>query len=417
MKKQSFSIVFFVRKTRLNKKGETPVMARITYHNVRAEFQTKRDVSPSKWNVAKEKVNGSDASAGETNRYLDEVRVKLLSIHRELECEGKEITAHIIKGAYLGTSSTDGENERTILALFKDHNYKMKELVGREFSQKTADRYNTTYRHITEFMKKEYRRPDMMINEVDYNFVSRYDHWLKIVKKCKHNSSIKHLKALKKVVFIARRNGWLKHNPFENFKLKEEPVDKQFLSENELKAIMDKEISNERINKVRDIFLFCCYTGLSYIDAMTLRPEDIEVTPSGGKYIHTERMKTRNDMRIPLLPAALRIMNKYADHPKCVDEGTVLPKMSNQRLNSYLEEIGNLCDINKKITMHVARHTFATSVTLKNGVPLETVSKLLGHSDIKTTMIYARMTDDKIHRDMDVLTETLRNNPHLAAIV
>ena len=348
----------------------------------------------------------------EVNSYLDSVRVKLHEIQRQIEDEQGMASAQQIKHAYLGTASPDHERERTILALFKE----MNALVGKEFSQKTTDRYDTTLRHIAEFMKKEYRRPDMMINEVDHNFVYKYDHWLKTAKGCKQNSSIKHLKALKKVVFIARRNGWMKHNPFENFKLKEEPVNKQFLTESELKIIMEKEIPNERIGKVRDIFLFCAFTGLSYIDAMTLRPEDIETTASGGQYIHTERMKTRNDMRIPMLPAALRIMEKYADHPKCVDEGTVLPNLSNQRLNSYLEEVGNLCNIRKKITMHTARHTFATSVTLKNGVPLETVSKLLGHSTIKTTAIYARMTDEKIHRDMDVLAATLRNNPHLSAI-
>lgn len=377
-------------------------MARITCHGVRAEFQIPRSVPPAKWNVAKERMDGNNATANEVNRYLDEVRASLLGLQREMEADGKDITAHIIKERYIGSS----ESLPTILELFNENNSYMAAQCGKEFSQKTIDRYSTTYRHLREFIKRRHNRADICVSEVSYDFIDSYEKWLKTNKECNHNSALKHIKALKKVVRAAFLKGIIKKNPFENYKLRELPVERDYLTEHELGAILNKDMKIQRLERVKDIFLFCCYTGLSYCDAQAVSVSNI-VIEDGEPEIHIPRQKTKNLCKIPLLPEAIRLINKYASNEYCQETGRLLPVPSNQKLNSYLTEIADLCGITKKLTMHIARHTFSTTVTLANGVPIETISKIIGHRNLRTTMIYAKITDNKVRKDMGALKEKM----------
>jgi site-specific recombinase XerD len=184
---------------------------------------------------------------------------------------------------------------------------------------------------------------------------------------------------------------------------------REVLTKEELHDVESKEIDIERLAEVRDIFLFCCYTGLAFIDVFQLTVNDITLGIDGKKWIYTNRQKTGNQSNVPLLPQALRILEKYNDHPVREITGKLFPVKSNQKMNAYLKEIGTICNLQKKLTMHLARHTFATTVTLSNGVPIETVSKMLGHNKLATTQIYAKVLEHKVSQDMNVLFEKMKN--------
>lgn len=352
MKKQTFTILFVIRKARTGKKGETPILVRITVNGTRDEIKLKRAVRPENWNAKKQVVKECDKLSAEINKYLNSVRLALLNIHRELEQDEKAINARIIKDIYLGK----GYTKQTVLKMLSDHNDEMKGLIGRGFAQKTLDRYTTTEKHLKEFIKLSYKREDMFISEVDYEFIRRFNAYLQIDKRCNHNSAVKHLKALRKIVRIALLSKQIKESPFAHYRLIENPVEKCYLTRDELDRIKGKAIKVLRLDRVRDIFLFCCHTGLSYIDTLHLKPEHILCDSDGYLWIHIHRQKTGNLCRIPLLAEAKTILDKYKDEPECVQNGVLLPVISNQRLNTYLEELADICGITKHITMHMARH-------------------------------------------------------------
>lgn len=245
----------------------------------------------------------------------------------------------------------------------------------------------------------------MDIEELDYAFMSEYEFWLKSVRKCDHNTAMKYLANFKKIVIRCIKNGWLQRDPFIAFKLTKREVERIALTESEIEKITNEVFQMEGTSIVRDIFLFCCYTGLAYADVEKLKKTDIVIGNDGEKWLISKRQKTDVTARIPLLPPAIAIMNKHANHPRCLEKNLVLPVLSNQKMNDYLKIIANQCKITKDLTFHIARHTFATTVTLSNGVPIETVSKMLGHRNLKTTQHYAKILDKKIGDDMKGLRE------------
>ena len=283
----------------------------------------------------------------------------------------------------------------------------MKALIGREFAPATLTRYKTVYTHLSSYIKWKYEKNDFEIKDLNYEFVSQFVFWLKTERKCGHNAAIKYLGNFKKIVLECMKRGLLANDPFLGFKSKRNEVIPVALTKEELIRITNKKFDIERLSHVRDIFLFSCYTGLAYIDAYKLRNTDIVIGIDGGMWITTTRQKTNSSTRLPLLPNAIAILAKYQDHPKCVSKGTVLPVLTNQKTNSYLKEIADLCGIRRKLTFHIARHTFATTVTLTNGVPIETVSKMLGHKSLKQTQHYAKIVDLKISEDMNTLRKKL----------
>ncbi len=256
-------------------------------------------------------------------------------------------------------------------------------------------------------MKWHYKTPDIAIREIDNEFVTSYEFYLRSEKSCCNNTTVKYLKNFKKIIRICLSNGWIDKDPFAAYKAKLNEVVPAFLTAEELQLISQKQFSIDRINQVRDIFLFSCYTGLAYADVKKLKRSEIIIGIDGQQWVFTSRQKTDTASRIPLLPVELEIMNRYAEHPQCIYEGRLLPVLSNQKMNAYLKEIGDLCGISKPFTYHTARHTFATTVTLSNGVPIETVSKMLGHKNIRTTQHYAKILDTKVSEDIEILRQKL----------
>lgn len=226
---------------------------------------------------------------------------------------------------------------------------------------------------------------------------------------------MKYLRNFKKIVLIALKNEWIARDPFARYQMSLKEVKKEYLTKEEIQALYNREFEMERLEHVRDIFLFCCYTGLAYADVKKLTPENISKGLDGEYWIFVDRTKTGSSSNVPLLPIASEIMKKYKEHPMVVNSGNILPVISNQKMNAYLKELATLCKINKNITFHMARHTFATTVTLSNGVSIETVGSMLGHKNLKTTQIYAKVVQEKVSQDMKKLKDTLSGSDFMKA--
>ena len=313
--------------------------------------------------------------------------------------DGIEITYESFKQRWVGIK----QDVPTLLQVFKQHNEELVLLAGKDYALLTVKRYSTALRHTKEFIKWKYKAPDFEISKLNYDFISSFSFYFKSVRNCNHNSTMKYLKNFKKIVLLCIKNGWLNKDPFIGFKLSTQEVERPFLSQPELDEMAVKEFSAKRINHVRDIFLFSCYTGLAYVDVQKLKRSEIRIGVDGEKWIFIKRQKTHTPSRIPILPFAEQLMNKYKDHPQCVVQDKLLPVLSNQKMNMYLKEIADVCGITKILTFHIARHTFATTVTLNNGVPIESVSKMLGHKNLRTTQHYAKILDLKVSEDMKAL--------------
>ncbi len=282
-------------------------------------------------------------------------------------------------------------------------------MIGIEFALATYKRYHTTRSHVAEYLQAEYHKRDIPVKDVNLKFIKGFEYFLKITKACNHNTALKYVNNFKKIVRMAVANDWIAKDPFYNYKVQFKAVEREFLNKEELQRLMSKEIEGDRLNVVRDMFVLCCFTGLAYIDIQTLRPEEIYENEEGGFYIKSKRSKTDTGFTIPLLHIATAIIEKYKDHPKVMNKNCVIPVLSNQKSNAYLKEIADRCDIKKNLTTHLARHTFATTVTLTNGVPIETVGKMLGHKNLRTTQHYAKIIDSKVEEDMKILREKLAN--------
>jgi site-specific recombinase XerD len=403
MLSKKFSLLFFLRKIASPVPGKRPVYMRITINGACTELSIQRECEPERWNSRAGRANGTKEEIRVLNVYLDSLQSKVYEIYRNFIDKEEAVTPARIKNQLLGIA----ERARMILEVFQHHNDQVEQLVGSEFSAGTLERYKTSLEHTRSFLKWKYNVLDMDIRKLDYEFISEYSFWLKSIRKCSHNTTMKYLANFKKIVLICIKNGWLQKDPFTGFKLAKREVERPFLTQTELQEIASKRFPTERLNYVRDIFLFSCFTGLAYADVKKLKRSEVAVGVDGEKWIFTRRKKTDTSTRIPLLPTSLAILIQYADHPQCVNEDRLLPVLSNQKMNAYLKEIADLCGIQKNLTFHIARHTFATTVTLSNGVPIESVSKMLGHKNLKTTQHYAKILDRKVGEDMKALKERL----------
>lgn len=405
----SFSQLFYLKGKHLEKGVKVPIYLRLTVNGQRSELSISRKVEPSKWNAKTRKMRGTNLEANELNSYLDVVRNKINKIHTRLVDEGRPFNSSDIKNLYVGK----GEKIKMLVQLFEDHNLQMEKLIGVEFALGTWKRYHTTKKHLKEFLRTEYHRDDIPVRDVDLKFIKGFEYFLKVSKDCNHNSALKYVNNFKKIIRIAVGNEWISKDPFYNYKVQFKTVEREFLSKTELQALIDKEIEGERLNVVRDMFVLCCFTGLAYVDIQKLRPDEIFKNAEWGFYIKSQRTKTNTGYTIPLLPTAVAIIEKYKNHPKALNKNCVIPVLSNQKSNAYLKEIADRCNIKKNLTTHLARHTFATTVTLTNGVPIETVGKMLGHKNLRTTQHYAKIIDSKVEEDMKDLRDKLAGNESL----
>ena len=393
--KNTFSILFYIRTSKKKTDGTTPIYVRVTVNGKRSDFSAKRSIDTSKWNKSKARSRGTNENSRALNTYLDTLQQKLYDSHQHLLNKGKVVSAKAITNHYLGIS----EEKKTILEVFKIHNDNITALIGKGYAKSTITKYNTTYSHLKSFIKHKYKSDDLHLIQVSLSTITDFDHYLKTVKGVGVNCTNKYLTHLNKVINLAVDSDWLDKNPCLNHKMKNETVTKDYLSELEIQLLIDKDITNNRLSQVRDVFIFCCLTGLSFIDVKKLTPVDVKKGIDRKQWIHTSRQKTGTKTNIPLFPHALTIIEIYKNHPEAVNRGTLLPVLSNQKMNSYLKEVAVICNIDKHLTMHLARHTFATYLLTKN-VPIESVSKLLGHKSLKTTQIYAKVIDSKVADDI-----------------
>ncbi len=400
---QSFSQLFYLKGRHFEKDVKVPIYLRLTVNGQRSELSISCKVDPEKWNARTGKMRGTNLEATELNSYLDSVRNKINKIHARLVDENKPFSSSDIKNGYLGKD----KKLKMLVQLFDEHNLQMEKLVDIEFALGTYKRYHTTRNHVAEYIREAYDKHDIPVRDVDLKFIKGFEYFLKVTKACNHNSSLKYVNNFKKIIRIAVGNDWISKDPFYNYKVQFKTVERDFLLKQELQSLIDKDIEGGRLNVVRDMFVLCCFTGLAYVDIQTLRPDEIYQNANGGFYIKSKRTKTDIGFTIPLLPTAQAIIDKYKDHPKVVNKDCVIPVLSNQKSNAYLKEIASLCNIKKNLTTHLARHTFATTVTLTNGVPIETVGKMLGHKNLRTTQHYAKIIDQKVEEDMEVLKEIL----------
>ena len=391
--KSTFKVLFYLKKGSEKKNGEVMIMARITIDGKLCQFSTKQSILPENWNIAAGKAKGKDA--GRINALLEDIKASLNNIYHEQQRRDNYVTAEKVKNEFLGHS----EKHETILDLFKKHNDDVKQLVGISKTIATYRKYEVTRRHLTEFIQSKYNISDIAINEITPMFITDFELYLRTTCKCSYNTTAKFMQFFKRIILIARNNGILIGDPFANYKIRLEKVDRGYLSEDEIKIILKKKMVSERLENVRDLFIFSCFTGLAFSDIHGLRKEHIVEDSNGVRWIRKGRQKTKIMCNIPLMEVPLKILEKYSTNEYCRKHGVLFPVLCNQKMNACLKELADICGIKKTLTTHVARHTFAT-FALANGVSIESVAKMLGHTNVQMTRHYARVLDRTVIREM-----------------
>lgn len=401
---QSFGVSFFLRRQR-NKNGQCPIYARISVRGKRIDLTVNRTIDVENWNVAKGMAKGTKGEAGELNLFLTRFKSNIVQVYQELLLQKKLVTPELVRQTFTGEINS----EHTLCKLMDYHNQDQKN----QLEWGTMKNYMTTQKYVKAFLKKQYGTTDKYLIDLSYRFLTEFEYFLRNLQDengklaLGNNGVMKHLERFRKMINFAMRLEWIDKNPFAVYQLKYNKVEREFLTREELARIEEKTFRVERLELVKDLFVFSCYTGLAYIDTVNLTKDNVTTGINGGLWLVTQRQKTHNPVKVPLLPKAIAVIEKYRDHPRAVESGALLPTFSNQKLNSYLKEIADICEISKPLTFHIARHTFATTTTLSNGVPIETVSKMLGHSKLTTTQIYAKVIDRKVGEDMEKLMEKL----------
>ncbi|CAN5159576.1 site-specific integrase [soil metagenome] len=399
----TFSVLFFTRKVNRNAK-ELSIYARITVNGKCSEMSLQRKTSVNEWDSSKGRFKGTTPIIKKLNSYLDQVYSKLLDTHKKLLDKDSLISAAKVKASYLGLD----EDHKTIKDIVTYHNEKMKDIL----QWGTLKNYRTTANYLEEFLKGIKKTDNIYLKHINYQFITEFEMFLRSYrakkerKTCGTNGTMKHLERLKKLLNLAIKLEWLEKNPFRSYTFKFEKNDRQFLTERELHILEETIFTSNSLERVKDMFLFSCYSGLSYIDLKQLTTDQIVKGIDGKTWIYTKREKTQQSIKIPLLVSAQEIIKKYQGQ-NFKETKEIFPVISNQKINKYLKDIMNSIDIRKKITFHSARHTFATVITLSNGVPIETVSKLLGHTKLSTTQIYARVLENNLSSDISKLDQII----------
>lgn len=399
------SLLFFLKKSKADRQGRAMIYMRITIHGKRVEMSTGRKTYPYKWNAATSMVQGFSPDIHQLNVYLNKMRTDLYKHAERIKENDLPLTSESLRDAYLGKD----KKYKMLLDIFQEHNNQVDNLIGKDYAEGTAERYRTARKHLADYLRIEHRKKDIPVQYVDHAFISGFEYYLKTKRNCSHNTAVKYVVNFKKIIRIAYANGWITKDPFLNWKARLKTVEREFLSNEELQKLIGLPLTNQRLDQVRDCFLFSCFTGLAYADIKKLTHENFVIGIDGDLWINVNRTKTKTKSNIPVLPTALMILEKYENHPLLIN-GKVLPVLTNQKMNAYLKEIADILGINKNLTTHLARHTFATTVTLSNGVSIESVSKMLGHKSLRTTQHYAKILNRKVSEDMQILKKKLSNS-------
>lgn len=400
MKKSTFKVLFLIRRNQVNKDGKCAIMIKVTVDGEYERINSTLTIEPDLWDASASKGIGRSSKIAEFNKRIEDMRHVLKEHYYDILNRHGYVTAEMVKNAFTGVTA----KEESLVPLYKQHLEDTKKLIGLSKANPTYQKYERMYRRVVEFMKKKYNITDIPLREIKYQFIVDLEFFLRTEYGYSQNTTYKCMKFFKQVINKAIRAGLITVDPFNGYKISVQRVDRGFLSEDDLKKMMEKEFASKRLEQVRDIFVFACFTGLAYIDLANLRVDNIQKMFDGRLWIVTHRQKTNTKVTVPLLPPAIKILKKYEG--KYLD-GQLMPIITNQKLNCYLKEIADICGIEKNLTFHLARHTFATTMTLGKGVPIESVSKMLGHTNIQTTQIYARITNEKISHDMENLAKNL----------
>ncbi|TRX70397.1 site-specific integrase [Carboxylicivirga sp. M1479] len=407
---QTFAILFFYRSKRKSKTSGT-IYIRITANGLRSDFTSNLKTLKSEWDPKKGHFKGSSIKAKTNNFMLEQIKTKLMCIYQEIRLEEDFILPAMIQRKFMGTD----DKQHSLLSLIAYHYDTQKNTL--EIG--TLKHYKTTKKYLVAFLFELNKSNDIYLKKIDYRFITDFEAFLRkyqppeqAIRKLAHNSIMKHLARLRTLINLAIKLEWIENDPFKFYKICYKKSKRTFLSKDELFKIETKNFSFERLQIVKDLFLFSCYTGLAYSDIKALTTNNIIIGIDGNQWIHSSRKKTDSLLQIPLLPLATELLQKYKHHPISELKNKLFPVPSNQKLNAYLKELADICEINKNLTFHMARHTFATTVTLSNGVPIETVSKVLGHNKISTTQIYAKVLENKIGEDMNTLRNKLNTDTY-----
>lgn len=396
--KATFKTLFYLRKNQPRRDGTVPIMVKISINGDSVQFNSKINVDPAVWDSKGGKAIGRSKEIMDINDSLEDMKVSIRkSYEKQLEEYGY-VLPEKIRNKILGLE----KNAKTLIQFIDLHNQQYENRVGINTTRTTFIRYQLVKERVRDFLKLKYHVSDIPLRDLTPVVLENFYLYLRKECNCENNSSMKTMQRLRKIVYFAKNMGEVMADPFQSFRVHFESVDREILTQEEIDTIYNKEFITGRLEQIRDIFIFSCYTGLSYIDVANLTEENIQEAFDGNMWVMTKRSKTNVNANIRLLDIPKEILAKYKGKQK---DGKCLPVVSNQKTNEYLKEIATICGINKKLTYHLARHSFATSITLSNGVPIESVSKMLGHTNIRTTQIYAKITDRKISKDMDALAQ------------
>jgi site-specific recombinase XerD len=407
LRTMKFYLLIYIKRYKLSSEKKSPLFLRISLNGKRVEIALKRAIEPHLWDNKRQCVKGRSPEAASINDQIRVFKRRLHDIYVGSLERDEFVSAEKLKNTFLGINT----DRKTLVQAFTFHNEKMLAQVGGEFAIGTYKRYNTCLKLLKEFMQIQLKKDDILLEDINLQFISEFDFYLRVKRGCNNNTTVKYLKNFKKIVNLSRAHDWMKHDPFLNHKVKMDTVNREILTQHELQLLIEKEFSIKRLEEIKDVFLFCCFTGLAYVDVKKLSGDSIFKGIDGNDWLHVYRAKTNVPSRIPLLPVAQGILKKYATNPYCLTKRLLLPVLSNQKYNAYLKEIADCCGIHKNLTTHIARHTFATTVTLNNKVPIESVSKMLGHRTIKTTEHYSKVLDIKIAEDMNHLMNNYKSTP------
>lgn len=400
--RSTFKILFYLKRNAPKKSGLVPVMCRITVNGKISQFSCKLDVEEKLWNVQSGKMSGKSLASQEANRMLDKIRVGVTKAYQEISDKDNYVTAEKVRNAFLGM----GQNHKTLLAVFRQHNEDYAKQVGKMKSQRSYWKYCTACNHLSEFIKQRYKMSDIALKELTPAFITDFELFLRIEKNHCTNTIWSYMMPLKRMVYMSINNGWLQRDPFYAYSISPEPTKRGFLTKEEIALLINGKFKKQSYELIRDLFIFCTFTGLTFIDMYNLTTGNLQTSFDGHLWIKTNRQKTGVESDIRLLDVPLRIIRKYEG---MAEGDKLLPVPCYANCKYGLKVIAKKCGIEKNVTWHMSRHSYATTVCLSNDVPIETLSKMLGHRSIRTTQIYAKITGEKISRDMELLSQKIES--------
>jgi integrase len=407
---ENLSIIFLVEKAEITKDGLAPIYARITLNGQRKEISLGIKIPPKAWDKTNGRVAGKSPDVLLVNNQILQARAKLEKQYFLLTAQFDDVTADMLKRSYQGKSVVpDSEEEKEKKTFMQAVNFEVGRLKEKcekgLIAKSTITKWETTKTKLSEFLLYKFKKADIPLETIKTTFACDLLHYFMVIDALDYNTAMKYIRNTKQVL-TAATGRWISINPIKDFRCSYKHPEREVLTINEIYKLYEKPLL-DRLDKVRDVFLFSCFTGLAYKEVASLQPTDIVIGNDGEKWIQIKRVKTGNPEDVPLLPISETIIEKYRDDKQCKVKNVLLPVNSNVKYNAYLKELADLCGIDKHLTTHTARHTFATTITLENDVPIESVSKMLGHRSIRTTQIYAKITKKKISNDMSALRKKL----------